>query len=169
MKRDEIIALLRRTGALLDAPATLADGRVASMTLRVPKATQFAPFNRQLCYEIVRHFLELDVHVVVAVDVASIPVAVEVGRQLEARAIHIASTDATGLDHGFELHHGERALLVIDRIDSNEQATAATRIVRRLGARLIGIGSIVDLRGGTRIETIKDITAVQLDEALTGE
>jgi orotate phosphoribosyltransferase len=168
MKRDEIIELLRRTGALLDEPETLADGRVMSVGTRVPKVTQFAPFNRQLCYEIVRHYLELDVHVVVALDVPSIPVAVEVGRQLESRAIHLASTTATELAHGFELHHGERVVLVIDRFESNDQVAAATRIVRRAGARLIGIGSIVDLRGGERVETVKDIAAVQIgsDETL---
>jgi orotate phosphoribosyltransferase len=162
MKREEIIELLRRTGALLDEPGTLSDGRTIEVRVRVPKVTQFAPFNRQLCYEIVRHFLELDVHVVMALDVPSIPVAVEVGRQLEARTIHVASTDATELEHGFELHHGERVVLIIDRLDSNDQVAAGTRIVRRAGARLVGIGSIVDLRGGQRVETVKDIAAIQV-------
>lgn len=162
MKPEEILDLLRQTGALLDEPETLADGRRSNACVRVPKVTQFAPFNRRLSYEIVRHFLELDVHVVVALNVPSIPVAVEVGRQLETRAIHLASTDAVELEHGFELHHGERVLLVIDRIDSNIQVAAATRIVRRAGARLIGIGSIVDMRIGGCVETVKDITAIQL-------
>jgi orotate phosphoribosyltransferase len=169
MRRDEIIELLRRSGALLDEPSELADGRRASARVRVPKVTQFAPFNRQLCFEIVRHYLELDIHVVVAVDVPSIPVAVEVGRQLEARAIHLASSEATELEYGFELHHGERVLLVIDRFDAVGQVAAATRIVRRSGARLVGVGSIVDLRGGRRVETVKDIAAVQLDEIIAGQ
>jgi orotate phosphoribosyltransferase len=165
MKREEILDLLRQTGAMLDEPETLADGRVFSFRVRPPKLTQFAPFNRRLCYEIVRHYLELDVHVVVALDVPSIPVAVEVGRQLETRAIHLASTDADVLEHGFELHHGERVLLVIDRIVSNDQVIAATRLVRRSGARLIGIGSLVDMRGGALVETVKDITAISLSDS----
>ncbi|HVK37003.1 MAG TPA: hypothetical protein VNA88_00610 [Candidatus Kapabacteria bacterium] len=162
MRREEILELLRSTGALLDEPSTLADGRQVPVHVRVPKLTQFAPFNRRLCFEIVRHYLELDIHVVVAIDVASIPVAVDIGRQLETRAIHLASTDADTLEHGFELYHGERVLLIIDRFDANEQIVAATRLVRRSGARLVGVGSLVDMRAGGRVETVRDITAIRL-------
>src|SRR3954467_6596757 len=101
MTEPETVEILSRTGAIVDGHCDRGDGTHASKLIRVVKATQFAPYNRKLCYEIVRHYLELDIHVVVAASAAAIPIAVEVGRQLEARAIFLAAGGA--LHDGFEL------------------------------------------------------------------
>lgn len=161
MTSQEILELLERTGALIDGHCDLGNGTHADRTIRVVKATQFAPFNRKLCYEIVRHYLELDIHVVVAASVAAIPIAVEVGRQLEARAI-FADAGATVLFDGFELHDGERAIVVQGLLESDEETDNVSRLIRKANARLVGIGSIVDTRPAKQRFTVKDVTAIQL-------
>ena len=163
MTEPEIRDLLIRTGALIEGHCPSGDGTHAGRMIRVVKATQFAPFNRKLCYEIVRHYLELDIHVVVAASTAAIPVAVEVGRQLEARAIFVARGGAEPmLFDGFELHEGERAVIVQGLLESDEELEGASRLLRRANARLVGVGSIVDARPARKRFTYKDVAAIQL-------
>jgi orotate phosphoribosyltransferase len=163
MTQTEILDLLYRTGAIVDGHCDCGDGLHAERSIRVVKATQFAPFNRKLCYEIVRHYLELDIHVIVAASQAAIPVAVEVGRQLEARAIFIVeNANGPALFDGFELHDGERAVVVEALLERDDQTHGASTLIRRANARLIGTGSIVDTRSSRRRFTIKDVSAIQL-------
>lgn len=163
MSGTEILELLQRTGAILEEHHITENGLHSPRHLRIVKALQFAPFNRKLCHEIVRHYLELDIHVVMAVSVASIPMAVEIGRQLEARTIFTTGTgsDMTLYD-GFELHDGERVIIAQGIIRDDTELDPPTRLIRRANARLVGIGSIIDARPQRKRFTIKDVAALQL-------
>jgi orotate phosphoribosyltransferase len=163
MKEAELEALLRSTGAIVDAHVAIDDRTHSSLLLRTAKATQFAPHNRRIAHRIVRHFLELDVHVVIAANAASIPFAVEIGRQLEARTTFVDTQDSARLAPGFELHDGERVLVVIDILRSNAAYANVSRIVRNANARTIGIGSIIDARIDKPKPIIREITAITLD------
>ena len=164
MQREEIIELLQRTSALMHGHFLAADGRHACELIRPAKALQFAPFNRKLCFEIVRHFLELDIHVVLSPSTGGIPVAVEVGRQLEARAIFLEEVDgAMILSRGFEMHEGERVVVVSDLLDSDSLLQPAITAIRNANARLIGIGGIIDIRTSDRSFNVKNVAAVRLE------
>jgi orotate phosphoribosyltransferase len=163
MHREEIIELLHRTGALIPGHFTIRDGSHTCELMRPAKAVQFAPFNRKLCFEIVRHFLELDIHVVVSPSIGGIPVAVEVGRQLEARAIFLEEIEGTScLSRGFEMHEGERVVVVNDLLDSDSLLQPAITAIRNANARLIGIGGIIDVRTSDRSFNVKNVAAVRL-------
>jgi orotate phosphoribosyltransferase len=167
MTRDEILSLLRKTGALVEGHFVREDGLHTSQLIRPAKALQFAPFNRKLSFEIVRHFLGADIHVILSPTVGGIPVAVEVGRQLEARAIFIEQVDGVAtLGRGFELHEGERVVVATDLLASDAELADALGMIRDADARLVGIGSIVDIREVRRIRTAKDIAAIQLADPL---
>ncbi len=163
MTSEEVIELLRSRGAIVEGHFVLADGTHTNLRLRPVKATQFAPINRRLCYEIVRHFLELDIHVVIAATVDSIPFAVEVGRQLEARCIFVAPADGGAMLHdGFELHEGERAVVLQSLLPTDTEIDAVAVLLRAANARLIGVGSLLDARPTRRRFTVKDVAAAQL-------
>ena len=156
--------ILIATGAVAEGHFLLPDGTHAERLLRVGKATQFAPYNRKLCYQIVRHFLELDIHVIVAASVGAIPAAVEVGRQLEARTV-FADADGSALHEGFELHEGERVVVVEDILLEDSQLAPHAALIRRADARLIGIGSIVDARTTKTRMMVRDVCAARLPYA----
>lgn len=173
MTSTEVLDVLRSKAALLEGHFEVAPGVHADVVMRPLKATQFAPFNRRLCYEIVRHFLELDIHVVIAPTISAIPAAVEVGRQLEARVVFTAPVAAldptpdapaggTSLHEGFELHEGERALIMMSLLESDEEIDAVAALLRAANARLVGVGSIIDARRARRRFTVKDVSAVQI-------
>ncbi|MEO5930228.1 MAG: hypothetical protein ABIR47_09880 [Candidatus Kapaibacterium sp.] len=160
---DSPLDILTRTGALREGHFLLPDGTHTGTMPRVGKALQFAPFNRKLCYQIVRHFLELDIHVVMAASPGAIPATVEIGRQLEARAIF--TDDAAGpptLRDGFELHEGERGLLVQDLLLDDASLAGHIALFRRFDTRLVGIGSIVDARRKKERVTVRDVSAIEL-------
>lgn len=163
MSGTEILELLQRTGAILEGHYVAENGLHSPRRLRIVKALQFAPFNRKLCHEIVRHYLELDIHVVMALSIASIPMAVEIGRQLEARTIFTRESDGeVSLYDGFELHDGERVIIAQGILRNDAELDGATRLIRRANARLVGIGSIIDARTHRRKFTIKDVAAIQI-------
>jgi orotate phosphoribosyltransferase len=163
MREEELLDLFRRTETLLEGhfaiDATLHTNRI----IHVGKALQFAPFNRKLAYEIVRHFLELDIHVILAPSVSAIPLAVEIGRQLEARAIFLdpLSPQPT-LSQGFMMHAGERVVIVQDLLLNDNELDGAITLIRQAEARLIGVGSVIDTRTSRRTFTVKDVTAIKL-------
>jgi orotate phosphoribosyltransferase len=163
MRSEEILVLLRATGAVSEQHTVDHQGLHHLQLVRVCKALQFAPYTRKLCYEIVRHFLELDIHAVVAPTIGSIPVAVEVGRQLEARSIFLKGSESEPeLYDGFELHDGERVVVVIDLLRTDRETEGAVALIRAAEARLIGIGAIIDARRERRSFAVKQVSAIQL-------
>jgi orotate phosphoribosyltransferase len=163
MSDTEILDLLQRTGAMAEGHYVDGEGLHSGRRLRIVKALQFAPFNRKLCYEIVRHYLELDIHVVMALSISSIPMAVEIGRQLEARTIFTTeSAGGISLYDGFEMHDGERVVIAQGILRNDSELDGATRLVRRSNARLVGVGSIIDARSVRKKFTVKDVAAIQI-------
>jgi orotate phosphoribosyltransferase len=163
MEQQEVLDLLRKTGALVDGHFVNDDGAHADAMIRVAKVAQFALWNRKLAFEIVRHFLELDIHVVIGLSVGAIPTAVEVGRQLEARTIYIEEVDGRPvLRRGFQLHHGERVVLVQDHLRSTRELSPAIALIRAADARVIGVGAVVDSREEITTHTFKNVAAIRL-------
>lgn len=168
MERQDVLELLRKTDALIEGHFVNDDGAHADALVRVAKVVQFAPWNRKLCFEIVRHFLELDIHVVMGLSVGAIPVAVEVGRQLEARTLFIEEVEGRpALRRGFQLHHGERVVLIQDHLRSQSELAPATAMIREANARLIGVGAIVDSREEITTHTFKNVSALRLQLTAT--
>jgi orotate phosphoribosyltransferase len=165
MERSALIELLYSRGALTDGHYALEDGRHSSLLFRPARIIQYAPHNRRLCFQIVRHFLELDIHVVIAPTIGSIPVAVEVGRQLEARAVFLEEIDgAMQLSRGFQLHDGERAIVVMDLLKNDDELRPAVQQLRRADARLIGIGGIFDIRESDRAFNVKNVATIRMHD-----
>lgn len=165
ISEEEILDQFHRNGVIgetAEGHFITSDGSHTATLIRVEKALQFPPFNRKLSYLIVRHFLELDIHVVAAVSAGAIPAAVEVGRQLEARTIFIDPSDATSLYGGFMMHAGERVVIVQDVLGSDTELEHLTRLIRTADARLIGVGSIVDARTARTRFTFRDVAAIRL-------
>jgi|GEM_PF-491099 len=165
MNEEEILDMFHRTGVIIAGGSghyATREGFHSATLIRVGKALQFPPFNRKLAFEIVRHFLELDIHVVAAASSESIPAAVEIGRQLEARTIFADPADGTRLYDGFMIHAGERVVIVQSLLRNDQGLEPLKRLVRKADARLIGVGSIVDVRESRSSFTIRDVTAIRL-------
>lgn len=158
--------LLRSTGALQEEHTILPDNRHSNLLLRPLKVLQFPPFCRKVAFEIVEHFLDMDVQLVAAASVDAIVLAAEIARQLEARMVFSttpAGADTAVLHPEFSIHAGDRVLVVDTILTDNPAALRALgRKILAEDARLIGVASLFDISSVTHIFNVRQVTVVKV-------
>jgi orotate phosphoribosyltransferase len=145
MEQKDILDQLYSCGAIRDGAFQLSDHRIVSEWYTPAKAFQYPPLCRKLSYEIVKHFWDMDVQVVISARIGSLPFATEIARQLEARLLWRGSTDSVFYDT-LAIHSGDRAIIIDDILmDDITPYKAIGREILTQDARLIGIASLIDL------------------------
>jgi orotate phosphoribosyltransferase len=77
-------------------------------------------------------------------------VSYEVSRILGARSLYVERVDAEmQLRRGFAVSKKDRALIVEDVITTGESARKVGELVEGLGAKVVGVGVIIDRSGGS--------------------
>jgi adenine/guanine phosphoribosyltransferase-like PRPP-binding protein len=145
MDMQEIIKELTGCGTIINGTFLLPDGRICSEWYVPVKAFQYPPLCRKLAYEIVKHFWDMDVQVVIASRVGALPFATEIARQLEARLLWRSNEDSVFYPN-LAIHSGDRAIIVDDiLLDDITPYKSIGREILTQDARLIGIASLIDL------------------------
>jgi len=76
-------------------------------------------------------------------------VAHEVGRRLGARVLFAERVNGQfALRRSFDVHPGERVLVVEDVVTTGGSVLEVTNLVTRAGGEIVGIGALVDRTGG---------------------
>ena len=149
MTGDEILSLFRKSNALLQGHFELTSGLHSPQYLQCAKVLQYPGNAERLCAEIVNHFRNASIDVVVAPALGGIVVGQEVGRQLGARSIFAERKDGRlQLRRGFEIAGGERVLVCEDVITTGGSVQEVIGIVNRCSGILAGTAAIVDRSGG---------------------
>ncbi len=87
--------------------------------------------------------------VVIGPAIGGIIVGYEVARALNVRSFYAERVDAEmQLRRGFSVNKHDRAVIVEDVITTGESARKVAEVVEGLGAKVVGIGAIVDRSGG---------------------
>src|SRR5690606_28509503 len=74
-----------------------------------------------------------------------ITAAYELGRQLGIRAVFTErENNIMTLRRGFEIHPGERILIMEDVVTTGKSSMETAQILKELGGEVVGIGCIVD-------------------------
>ena len=147
--QDEILALFRQTGALLEGHFQLSSGLHSPHYFQCARVLQYPEYAEALCGRIAARFSKDAVGVVIAPALGGIVVSQEVGRQLNARSIFAERRDnELALRRGFEIAAGERVLVCEDVITTGGSAGEVLSIVRKSGGTVVGVGAIVDRSGG---------------------
>jgi len=145
MDMQETIKELTGCGTIISGTFLLPDGRICSEWYIPAKAFQYPPLCRKLAYEIVKHFWDMDVQVVIASRVGALPFAAEIARQLEARLLWRSNEDLVFYPN-LAIHSGDRAVIVDDILmDDITPYKSIGREILTQDARLIGIASLIDL------------------------
>ncbi len=159
--------LLSSSGAMGAGHYQMDDGRHTDLLLRPVKVQQFAPYCRKVAYEIVKHYWDMDVQLVVAAEAGAILFAAEIARQLEARIVYTTDelSDAAAefeLRPGFRLHAGDRIMLV-DAVRTKEypHLRAMGRRILQTDARLIGTSTIFDVSQEGTMLGVRQISVVR--------
>src|SRR4029078_5976320 len=103
-----------------------------------------------VCKELARRFKPRKPTVIVGPAIGGIIVAYELARALSVRAIYAERVDAEmQLRRGFAVTKRDRVIIVEDVITTGESARKVAEVVEGCGAKVVGIGAVVDRSGGT--------------------
>jgi orotate phosphoribosyltransferase len=150
MREDDLLALFRRSGALLDGHFRLTSGLHSSgylqcaLVLQHPRDAQ--SLGAALGAEVGRHAVQT----VLSPALGGIVIGQEVGRALGVRAIFAERQDGTlVLRRGFSLEPGEKVLVVEDVLTTGGSTRETIDVAKSAGAEVVGACAIVDRSGGT--------------------
>src|SRR5687767_12994274 len=111
MNPQEIEALLKKSGALLEGHFLLASGRHSAQYIEKFRILEQPRLTSQLCAELASRFAGRNIQCVMGPVTGGIILAFEVGRQLGCRAVYAeraTETERAGGGPGFTLRRGFR-------------------------------------------------------------
>ena len=172
MTKDEIIAMLKEAGVLLEGHFLLTSGRHSDRYMQCAKIFQNAKYSVPLCAELVEQYRDDEIEVVIGPAIGAIQMSYEVGKQLGVRNIFAERENGVmTLRRGFSIEKGQRVLIVEDVVTTGGSVKDVMKLVEECGGEIVGIGSIVDRTGGKidfgvpyRSAFSMDITSYDADE-----
>ena len=150
---EDLLALFRRTGALLDGHFVLRSGLHSRQFFQCALLLQYTDIAADVCGRLAEKLRHIEADAVISPALGGIVVGQEVGRSLGKRHI-FAEKDAGGLvlRRGFQIGAGERFIVAEDVVTRGGRVQETVDIVRAHGGAVAAVGVIVDRSGGNRPE-----------------
>lgn len=148
---EDLLALFRRTGALLDGHFVLRSGLHSRQFFQCALLLQHTDIAADVCTRLADKLRGLECDAVISPALGGIIVGQEVGRALGKRHIFVEK-DAGGLvlRRGFQIRPNERFIVAEDVVTRGGRVQETVDIVRAHGGAVAGIGVIVDRSGGEK-------------------
>ncbi len=147
--QDQLIEIFQKTGALLEGHFILTSGRHSSMYFQCAKVLQHPEYLHKFSKQIVNHFQDINIDIVISPAVGGIVLGTEVGRQLNKQTIFAEREQGImTLRRGFEILPSYNILVVEDVITTGGSVKEVIELVKSSGAEVAGVGVLVDRSGG---------------------
>lgn len=148
---EDLLALFRRTGALLDGHFILRSGLRSRQFFQCALLLQHTDIAADVCGRLADKLRGVECDAVISPALGGIIVGQEVGRTLGKRHIFVEK-EAGGLvlRRGFEIRPNERFVVAEDVVTRGGRVQETIDIVRAHGGVVAGVGVIVDRSGGQR-------------------
>ena len=149
MSADDVLALFRRVGALLEGHFRLTSGLHSPGYLQCALVLQH-PREAEACgAALAGRARDLEATVVLSPALGGIVIGQEVARALGVRAIFAERQDGRlALRRGFALSTDDRVLVVEDVVTTGGSTRETLDVARDAGAEAVGAASIIDRSGG---------------------
>ena len=149
LTREKLLAIFRTTKALQRGHFELASGLHSGHYFQCAQFLQYPPIAATVCRALAERFKSKRPTVVVGPAIGGIVVSYEIARALGVHAIYAERVDAEmQLRRGFAITKKDRVLIVEDVITTGESARKVGELVEALGAKVVGVGVLVDRTGG---------------------
>jgi orotate phosphoribosyltransferase len=150
MTSQEVLAIFKDTGALLEGHFQLTSGLHSNQYFQCAKVLQYPRHCESLCTVLAADARARSVDVVVAPALGGIVVGQEVGRQLGVRTMFTERKEnSMQLRRGFAITPGERVLVCEDVVTTGGSVNEVIALVQQAGGEVVGVSCIVDRSGGT--------------------
>ncbi|HTR80718.1 MAG TPA: orotate phosphoribosyltransferase [Bacteroidota bacterium] len=164
LPKEDLLQIFRETKALLDGHFLLTSGLHSPQYFQCAKVLQYPKYLHLLAGEIAKHFDLSEIELVISPAIGGIVVGTEVGRMLGARTIFAEREQGTmKLRRGFEIKRGERVLVVEDVVTTGGSVKEIIQLADEAGAKLAGVGYIVDRSNGKTVFNAKSFSVLQMD------
>ncbi|MFW6136874.1 MAG: orotate phosphoribosyltransferase [Candidatus Aminicenantaceae bacterium] len=149
LSRDEILAVFRETGALLEGHFILTSGLHSGTYFQCAQIFQYPEYSEKLCRDIVRHFQDVEIDLVVSPAVGGIIFGYELARQLGVRNIFTEREEGKMLlRRGFKVNPGDKVLVAEDVTTTGGSVRELMDSIEAGGGDILAVTSIVDRSGG---------------------
>jgi orotate phosphoribosyltransferase len=162
--KDQILQIFKETDALLEGHFVLTSGLHSPHYFQCAKVLQYPKYLHLLAGDIAKHYEYSEVEVVISPAVGGIVVGTEVGRVLGVRTIFAERENGEmKLRRGFGVRKGERVLVVEDVVTTGGSVEEVCGLITNAGAKLVGIGCIVDRSNGKAQFDAKFYSVMEMD------
>jgi orotate phosphoribosyltransferase len=146
---EEILAVFRKTGALLQGHFVLRSGLHSRQYFQCALALQDMPTVERLGAELATRVRPLQAVTVISPAMGGLVLGQEVARQLRCRFIFAEKEDGKlALQRGFKIAPSEKILVVEDVITRGGRVEETINIVRAHGGEVVGVAMAVDRSDG---------------------
>ncbi|MCA0405069.1 MAG: orotate phosphoribosyltransferase [Proteobacteria bacterium] len=151
MTRDEVLDVFRQAGGLLEGHFILSSGRRSGFFIQKMRVFESPALTEKLCRalgeKIVARYGKIDV--VVSPAIGGIVPGYEIARALGARALFVEREDGEfHLRRGFEIHKGEKVLVIEDIITTGLSARECINSLADQPGEIVGAACLIDRSGG---------------------
>jgi orotate phosphoribosyltransferase len=148
---EDLLALFRKTGALLDGHFVLRSGLHSREYFQCAILLQHTDIAEKVCGWLADKLREFDCDTVISPALGGIIVGQEVGRALRKRHIFVEKEDGKlVLRRGFQISPDEKFIVVEDVVTRGGRVQETIDIVRAQGATVSAVGVIVDRSGSAK-------------------
>jgi orotate phosphoribosyltransferase len=145
---EDLLAIFRKTGALLDGHFILRSGLHSREYFQCAILLQHTDVAARVCGQLADKLREFDCETVISPALGGIIVGQEVGRSLGKRHIFVEKDEGKlVLRRGFQISPNEKFVVVEDVVTRGGRVQETIDIVRAHGGVVSAVGVIVD-RGG---------------------
>ncbi len=148
---EDLLALFRRTGALLDGHFILRSGLHSRQYFQCALLLQHTGLAAQVCGQLAEKLRAFECDSVISPALGGIIVGQEVGRSLGKRHIFVEKEQGLlVLRRGFQISPGEKFIVVEDVVTRGGRVQETIDIVRANGGVVTAVGVIVDRSGQSK-------------------
>ncbi|MBU1005979.1 MAG: orotate phosphoribosyltransferase [Candidatus Omnitrophica bacterium] len=164
MKDKEILDIFTNTGALLKGHFRLSSGLHSGDYLQCALVLQYPEYAGGLCAKLAALFKDAKPTCVVAPALGGVTVSYETARALGVRSMFTERKDGKMvLKRGFTIKPDDRVLVVEDVITTGLSTKEVLEVVRSYGAKVVGVGSIVNRSGKDIDFGVRSASLINLD------
>jgi len=145
---EDLLALFRKTGALLDGHFVLRSGLHSRQYFQCAILLSHTDIAERVCEMLADKLRKVDCDSVISPALGGIIVGQEVGRSLGKRHIFVEKEDGRlVLRRGFTINRGEKFIVAEDVVTRGGRVQETVDIVRANGGIVTAVGVIVDRSG----------------------
>lgn len=152
MTQDEVLAIFRKAGAILEGHFILSSGLRSSVFLQKAKVFQYPDQTEILCKALAEKIVEAGygkVDAVIGPAVGGIIPGYETSRHMKVPAMYVERQDGMfTLRRGFELDRGAKVVVVEDIVTTGLSVRECIKALADVGIETVAVACLIDRSAG---------------------